>query len=357
LATIPERFKPDPPATLRQRIAVLSAATTLAIATIGSTAPAVLGHEGLALKAGVGEGTVAGQAFMPGDVTIAVGDSLTFSIGSDDPHTITMGAGPADVPPFAWPAAGFTAPAEGLPPPYDLGVVSTDGTDFINTGILAGVGSSATIEFSAPGTFQFFCAIHPHMTGQVTVVEEGPVTTQEEADAAGQETRQLLLEAVEPSRQARLNATSSFENGDGTRTWNIFADAGTPGGPLPGGGTGHLELLEFTPAAIEIAAGDTINWTASQIHTVTFLPEGVDPEVVFPTEEAAIAPVGGTMYDGTEPTSSGFLGIAGPDGEVVRSYSLTSAVVETRGEVSPAALATAVRDGGQYNAFDRRHRD
>jgi plastocyanin len=161
------------------------------------------------------------------------------------------------------------------------------------------------------------------MTGQVTVVEEGPTTTHEEAEAAGEATRQLLLEAVEPSRQARLDATSVADNGDGTQTWSIFADAGTEGGPLPGGGTGHLELLEFTPAALGIAAGDTVQWTASQIHTVTFLPAGVEPEDVFPSEEAAIAPLGGSTFDGTEAASSGFLGIPGPGGEVVRDYSLT----------------------------------
>lgn len=307
----------------RRRLGVTAIASTLAIASVGLVSPTASAHTGLELTAGVGEGTVAGQAFMPGDVTVAVGESITISIGSDDPHTITMGEGPAELPPFAWPVSGWEAPAEGSPPPYDLGTVETDGTEFINTGILAGVGSSATIEFTAPGTFPFYCTLHPHMRGQVTVVDEGPVTTQEEADAAGQETRQLLLDAVEPSRQARLDATSVVDNGDGTRTWNTFADAGTPEGPLPGGGTGHLELLEFTPAAIEITAGDTVNWTASQIHTVTFLPEGVDPEEVFPTEEAAIEPIGGTTFDGTEPASSGFLGTPGPDGEVVRDYTLT----------------------------------
>lgn len=320
---VPVTSTSTPATGVRRRLGVIGAAATLATAGLAVVAPGASAQMNLALVAGVGQGTIAGQAYMPGAVTIGVGDSITITIDSDDPHTITMGEGPADIPPFAWPVSGFEAPPADAPPPYDLGTVSTDGTDFINTSILPGVGSSATIQFTAPGTFPVFCVIHPGMQAEITVVEDGPTTTQEEADAAGAETREFLLGSVEPSRQARLDATSVDDNGDGTQTWNIFADAGTPTQPLPGGGTGHLELLEFTPASLEIGAGDTVNWTASRIHTVTFLPPGTDPSSIFPSEEAAAAPMGGSTYDGTEPVNSGFLNVPGPEGQVVSDYSLT----------------------------------
>jgi plastocyanin len=277
----------------------------------------------LTITAGAGQGTVAAQAFMPGDVTIAVGDSVTIVIGSDDPHTITMNSGPPGMPPFIWPVSGFEAPAEGSPPPFDLGTASTDGTEFVNSGILFGPGSSATLEFTTAGTFPFFCVIHPGMAGTVTVVDDGPVTTQEEADAAAEETREFLLGQVDSSRQDALDATSVVDNDDGSQTWNVFADAGTSTGPLPGGGSGHLELLEFTPDAISIAAGDTINWTSSRIHTITFVPIGMELRDVFPDEGAAAPPSGGSSYDGTEAVNSGFLGVPGPDGVLVDQYSLT----------------------------------
>jgi hypothetical protein len=47
------------------------------------------------------------------------------------------------------------------------------------------------------------------------------------------------------------------------------------------------------------------------------------PEEVFPSEEAALPPMGGSTFDGSEPAHSGFLGVPGPDGNVVSDYSLT----------------------------------
>jgi plastocyanin len=297
-------------------------ASAVALLASGLAAPATAQAD-LTITAGVGDGTVAGQAYMPGAFTVAVGDSVAFTIGSDDPHTITFGEGPADVPSDAWPVSGWEAPPADAPPPYDLGTTTYDGTGFVNSAILFGKGSVGTIEFTAAGTFPFFCAIHPGMAGEVTVVEDGPVTTQEEADAAKEATSDLLLAAVEPSREERAAAVSVDENADGTSTHNAFADAGTETMPLPGGGTGHLELLEFTPAQIAIDPGDTINWSADRAHSITFIPEGTDPMSVFESFEAAFRPIPGDSYDGSEPRHSGVLNFPSPDGQMVSEYSLT----------------------------------
>jgi len=256
-----------------------------------------------------------------------VGDSVTFTIGSDEPHTVTFGEGPADVPPPFWPVAGFAQPSEeaaAAPPPFDLGTATYDGSGFVNTGFLVGKGSTATVQFEAPGTFPFFCALHPGMAGQVTVIEDGATTTPEEAAAAAAATSDALLAQVEPLREERLAATSTTENDDGTSTRNVFVDAATEADTQPGGGSGYLELLEFTPAQIEIEAGDTVHWTASKVHTVTFTPEGTDPAAIFPSEDAILAPIGGSTYDGTEIVHSGILGFpTGPDSPPVTEFSVT----------------------------------
>lgn len=308
----------------RRHLAALAVGMSLTAALVGIFGPSASAQTNLVLTVGVGDGTVSGNAFMPGDVTIAVGDSVTFSIGSDEGHTITLGEGPADAPPPFWPVSGFEAPAADAEPPMDLGTATTDGTAFINTGIIGGKGTSATVAFTAAGTFPFFCAIHPGMAGQVTVVEEGATTTQAEADAAVVASSDALLGQVEPVHQERLDSASTTTNDDGTQTWNVFADASTAVAPMPGGGTGYLELLQFIPDAIRIEPGDTISWTAAQIHTVTFLPEGTDPASVLTSEEAAFGPIGGSIYDGTEPVSSGVFNFPlGPDAPPLTEYSLT----------------------------------
>jgi plastocyanin len=318
-----------------------------------AAAPVVAQAAPLAVTAGVGDRTVAGQAYLPGAFTVNVGDTVAFSIGSDDPHTITFGQGPADVPPDAWPLTGFTAPAPDAPPPYDLGTATFTGAEFLNTGILFGKTSTAAITFEAAGTFPFFCAIHPGMTGEVTVSADATPTTQAEADAAAEASRQQLLGAVEPLREGRTAAITSAPNADGTTGWQVFADASTDTGPLPGGGTGHMELLEFFPATFEIAAGDSVTWTASRTHSVTFIPEGVDPATVFPTFEAAALPVGGTTYDGTAAASSGFLNL-GPG--TPSSYTLSfpaegtfpffCAIHAELGQIGTLTVAAATPSGG-----------
>lgn len=73
-------------------------------------------------------------AFSPDDITINIGDSITFTNNDSTAHT-----------------------------------ASGDNGEF-NTGTLA-AGESATITFTTAGTFNYFCAFHPSMTGTVTVEE------------------------------------------------------------------------------------------------------------------------------------------------------------------------------------------
>jgi len=69
--------------------------------------------------------------FEPGDVTISVGDSVTWTNDASAAHTST----------------------------------ATDGT--WNSQLTSG--QSMTQTFDAAGTFDYFCSIHPSMTGTVTV--------------------------------------------------------------------------------------------------------------------------------------------------------------------------------------------
>ena len=77
----------------------------------------------LNLGVGVGSGTVSGNAYLPGDVTILVGDSLKWTIESDEPHSVTFGNGPAGTPPDEWPVTGLTGT---VPPPPGTGEPDRD---------------------------------------------------------------------------------------------------------------------------------------------------------------------------------------------------------------------------------------
>ncbi len=82
--------------------------------------------------------------------------------------------------------------------------------------------------------------------------------------------------------------------------WNVTAGASAAQQAVQG--------LEFYPASLTIDAGDTVQWSfpTAEIHTVTFLAAGQATPPP-PTDPSASAPAGGTVYDGSAYTSSGFM--------------------------------------------------
>lgn len=79
--------------------------------------------------------TIAGFAFSPATVTVAVGDTVTWTNNDDVPHTATS--------------------SSGVSPAFDTGNLSE--------------GASGTVTFNTAGSFSYFCKIHPNMTGTVVV--------------------------------------------------------------------------------------------------------------------------------------------------------------------------------------------
>ncbi len=90
-------------------------ATGLAVVAAIAFSSGASAADPLTIQVGAGEGTVGGQAYLPGKVTVEAGQSVTFTVDSDEPHSVTFGVGPADVPPDQWPVVGWTAPSEAPP--------------------------------------------------------------------------------------------------------------------------------------------------------------------------------------------------------------------------------------------------
>ena len=71
-------------------------------------------------------------AFQPDAVMVATGTTVTFANQDSAPHTATSTSGA-----------------------FDTGRLSR--------------GSTAALTFSAPGTYDYFCAVHPNMKGRIVV--------------------------------------------------------------------------------------------------------------------------------------------------------------------------------------------
>ncbi len=240
---------------------------------------------------GAGRGTVAGNAFMPREVTVPVGQSLTFLWSSDEPHTVTflprVLPPPGGPPPF-WPAN--VRPGDG---------VVYDGSQYINTGIWER-GSRLAVAFPAAGRYAYFCAIHPGMAGLVNVVAAGEAyTTESEGWVRAEQEGRGVLGLVPAARQQGLAGYRQTVRPDGTSLWEVQV------GSVVRAPTGYLELLEYFPPTVRIRAGDTIRWKANSPHTVTFLPPGQAPFDPFETPVTKPS----QAYDPSRVYHSGVLGL------------------------------------------------
>jgi plastocyanin len=114
-------------AATRPRVGAIIAATTflavLVIATWATAGPAAADKQ---------EVTIKDFAFHPKTLEISAGSTVTWTNADGDTHTVTSSNG------------AFTSPA------------LDSGETFSQT-------------FTAPGTYNYFCALHPHMTAQVIV--------------------------------------------------------------------------------------------------------------------------------------------------------------------------------------------
>lgn len=109
------------------------------VLTLAIAAPFARGHnvapaDARAASADKYEVVIDNFAFKPKTLTVSAGATVTWVNRDDVPHTAT---------------------ARGEPRAFDSGSLDTDGR--------------YSFVFKQPGTHDYFCAVHPHMTGKIIV--------------------------------------------------------------------------------------------------------------------------------------------------------------------------------------------
>jgi plastocyanin len=176
-ATVPTA-KQDAAAVTQQAAAALKDAKSLG----KTTPPANTVSVGIAGKGG---NELLGM--VPASLTVPVGTTVTFQMskGSYEAHTATFGPGDPDKEPQSYLgalAASFEAPvldpraAYPSDPPGTPAMLTPTfhGNGFWNSGVIDAAGStplpaSASVKFGAPGSYSYYCLIHPFMHGTVVV--------------------------------------------------------------------------------------------------------------------------------------------------------------------------------------------
>lgn len=229
-----------------------------------------------------------GMVFLPGAITINAGDSIVWSAGSAEIHTIVF------------PGAG------GQIQPYDPGSyrptsnTTYDGSTYTASPVLtvlpekAGVPFTATsykLTFPKVGEYTYFCSVHPGMQGTIVVQPAGSRYPHTQDDY---------------NRQSRAQGARLITEGYG-----LYARAEEMANNhlvIAGIGSDQVDVMRFVRTDVTIHAGESVTFTNLSMgpHTVTFGPEPANPAAInFPYGDPS-------RFDGSAPLNSGLMGIITP---------------------------------------------
>ena len=207
-------------------------------------------------------------AFLPNEIWIHAGDSITWTFPTGEIHTVTFLKQNTTPQQVRLPRPGL--PGGGCPGTTPDGS-SFDGSACVTSSELVS-GQTYTVRFPTAGNFKLVCLVHVDMTGVVHVLEPSEALPHDQAfydREADKERAELLSDAS--SLEGRGNATAQ-------RTSANEVTAGiSEVGATTGGGVHSSAVMRFLPGTMVVHVGDTVEWTnlgPVVPHTITF---GVEP--------------------------------------------------------------------------------
>jgi len=234
-------------------------------------------------------------AFLPNELWVHTGDSVTWTIPTDEIHTVT----------FLKPAQVRPGSLVGCPGTTPDGSSETGGS-CVNSGRLAG-GATYTVNFPTVGNFKLVCLVHVNMTGMVHVLNVSETLPYDQSFYDQQAARmqvELLSDASRVEGRGIATALKTSTNGVTAGIGEIVA--------MSGGGTESTAVMRFLQSKIVVHVGDTVEWTnldPMARHTVTF---GAEPDNPMPPSPDVTTDSDGSRHaivvSGTTSTNSGFLG-------------------------------------------------
>ena len=189
-------------------------------------------------------------AFLPTEMWIHAGDSITWTFPTDEIHTVTFLKNGQVRLPFSVGCPGY-------------GGSSFDGSTCLSTPPLL-AGQSYTVTFPAAGNFKLVCLVHSNMTAVVHVYPASTALPHDQDfydKEAAREQSALLTDKVHDHENTQKNAVT-------TGAGQIVAT---------GGGSQSVSQMRFMSDKAVIHVGETIEWTNEDPvtpHTITF---GVEP--------------------------------------------------------------------------------
>ena len=233
-------------------------------------------------------------AFLPNEMWIHEGDSITWASGSGDIHTVSFLVAGQKVNPFT---AGC--------PGYSPSGSSFNGSSCVTAPPLV-AGQEFTVKFPTAGNFSLICLVHPLMTGVIHVLP---------GSAKLPHNQQYYDEQAENQKRSLLTDADSHHM-DGMDTEHVLPRNGVAAGmgevTSNAGGFQSLAVDRFVHGTIHVRVGETVEWSVSDPadpHTITFGVEPANPGP--PSSNVTFDPDGGehaTLDDPGDSVHSGIIG-------------------------------------------------
>ena len=212
-------------------------------------------------------------AFLPNEIWIHAGDSVTWTLPTDEPHSVTF-LKPAQVRPT------FLAGCPGTTPDGS----AFDGSSCVNSGRITTAGTTYTVAFPSPGNYRLVCLIHVNMTGIVHVLNPSEPLPHDQHfyDRQADIQQRDLLFDQDDGLGKKFGEDALDHSGEANaHAHNHKVVVGTGEIVSTPGGIQSVSLMRFMQPSITIHAGQTVEWASSDVsgHTITF---GQEPPNVTP---------------------------------------------------------------------------
>jgi plastocyanin len=193
-------------------------------------------------------------AFLPNEIWIHAGDSISWTSNTDEIHTVTFLTAGQVRPPFPVGCPGFSA----------SGAIFDGSTCVTSPPFVSG--QSFSVLFPTAGNFKLVCLVHEDMTATIHVLDTSVPLPHEQSfyDRQAAREAQDLLSAPD--------LLSNHHHGGNQVAVGIGKVVATPGGH------DTVSLLRFVEPELVIHAGQTVEWGNNDPvtpHTITF---GEEPE-------------------------------------------------------------------------------
>lgn len=228
-------------------------------------------------------------AFLPNEIWIHAGDDITWTVDTDEIHTVTFLITGQVRAPFSSGCAPFPP---GNPPVFSSSGVSFNNMTCVSTPPLA-KGQTFKVVFPKAGNFKLTCLVHENMTGTIHVLPLSVALPHYQSfyDEQAEDQRKDLLadnDSHDGHHDHDDGMTAAF--GHSSVTVGIGEIVAT------GGGQQSVSVMRFFGKETTIHVGQTIEWTNNDPvtpHTITF---GVEPANPMPPAGSFIVDADGALH-------------------------------------------------------------